>query len=55
MSRLTRMTGANIDQWKMILRQQYQQKLQTWKFLHVKVEDLLTGMQKKIDSVSTSL
>ena len=49
------MTRANIDQWKRNLRQQYQQKLQTLKFLQRKVEDSLTGMQKKIDSVSTSL
>ena len=49
------MTRATIDQWKRNLRQQFQQKVQTLNSLRAEVEDLLTDMQKKTDSVLESV
>ena len=55
MSKPTGMTRANLDQWKRNVRQQVQQKLQKLNSLRAEVENLLKGMQEKIDTVSTSL
>ena len=55
MSRPTGMTRANFDQWKRNVRQQVQQKLQKLSSLQAEVENLLKGMQEKIENVSASL
>ena len=55
MSRPTGMTRANLDQWKTNVRQQVQQKLQKLNSLRAEVDNLLKGMQEKIDTVSASL
>ena len=49
------MTRANLDQWKRNVRQQVQQKLQKLNSLRTEVDNLLKGMQEKIDTVSASL
>ena len=54
-SRPIEMTRANLDQWKRILKQQIQQKVQKLNSLQSKVNNLLTEMQEKIETVSTSL
>ena len=55
MSRPIEMTRANLDQWKRNVRQQIHQKLQKLNSLRLEVDNLLKGMQEKIDIVSTSL
>ena len=54
-SRPTEMTRANLDQWKRNVKQQLKQKVQNLNSLQSKVNNLLTGMQEKIETVSTSL
>ena len=54
-SRPIGMTRANLDQWKKNVRQQIQQKVQKVNSLHLEVNDLLKGMQEKIETVSASL
>ena len=51
----TEMTRAYLDQWKRNLKLQLQQKLQKLNSLRTEVENLLKGMQEKIDTVSASL
>ena len=55
MSRPTGVTRANLDQWKRNVRQQLHQKLQKLSSLRMEVDNLLKGMQEKIDDVSASL
>ena len=54
-SRPTGMTRANLDQWKRNVRQQVQQKFQKLSSLRAEIDNLLKGMQEKIDTVSASL
>ena len=54
-SRPIEMTRANLDQWKRIVRQQVQQKVQKLNSLQSEVNNLLKGMQEKIETVSASL
>ena len=54
MSRPTGMTRANFDQWKRNVRQQLYQKMQKLSSLLMEVDNLLKGMQEKIDTVSAS-
>ena len=49
------MTRANLDQWKGNMRQQLHQKIQKLSSLRMEVDNLLKGMQEKIDVVSASL
>ena len=51
-SRPIEMTRANLDQWKRTVRQQMQQKVQKLNSLRTEVENLLKGMQEKIETVS---
>ena len=55
MSKPIGMTRANLDQWKRNVKQQLQQRVQKLNSLRAEVENLLKGMQEKIDTVSTSL
>ena len=54
-SRPIEMTRANLDQWKRTVRQQMQQKVQKLNSLRSEVNNLLKGMQEKIETVSASL
>ena len=49
------MTRANLDQWKRNVRQQIKQKVQKLNSLQSEVNNLLKGMQEKIETVSASL
>ena len=54
-SRPIEMTRANLDQWKRNVRQQIQQRVQKLNSLQSEVNNLLTEMQEKIETVSASL
>ena len=49
------MTRANLDQWKRNVKQQLQQKVQKSNSLQSEVNNLLKGIQEKIETVSASL
>ena len=49
------LTRANLDQWKRNVKLQMQQKMQKLNSLHTEVNNLLSGMQNAIDTVTANL